>query len=38
MIDQMIRLISDEASMDAPEEIEIPAELIVRGSTRRVGI
>ena len=37
MIEQMIRLISDEALMDAPEEIEIPAELIVRDSTRPVG-
>jgi DNA-binding LacI/PurR family transcriptional regulator len=36
MVEQMIRLISDEASMDAPEEIEIPAELIVRASTRPV--
>jgi DNA-binding LacI/PurR family transcriptional regulator len=36
MIEQMIRLISDDASMDAPEEIEIPAELIVRSSTREI--
>jgi LacI family transcriptional regulator len=36
MIEQMIRLISGEASMDAPEEIEIPAELIVRSSTREI--
>jgi DNA-binding LacI/PurR family transcriptional regulator len=37
MVEQMIRLISDEASMDAPEEIVIPAELIVRASTRPIG-
>jgi len=36
MVEQMIRLISDEASMDAPQEIVIPAELIVRASTRPV--
>ena len=36
MVEEMIRLISNEAFMDAPEEIEIPAELIVRGSTRPV--
>jgi DNA-binding LacI/PurR family transcriptional regulator len=36
MVEEMIRLISDEASMDEPEEIEIPAELIIRGSTRPV--
>jgi DNA-binding LacI/PurR family transcriptional regulator len=37
MVDHMIRLISDEALMDAPEEIEIPAELVVRDSTRPIG-
>jgi DNA-binding LacI/PurR family transcriptional regulator len=36
MIEHMIRLISDPTAMDAPEEIEIPAELVVRRSTRPI--
>ncbi len=36
MIEHMIRLISDRTAMDAPEEIEMPAELIVRRSTRPI--
>jgi DNA-binding LacI/PurR family transcriptional regulator len=38
MVEQMIRLISNEASMDAPEEIKIPAELVIRSSTRPLAV
>jgi DNA-binding LacI/PurR family transcriptional regulator len=37
MVEHMIRLISDRSAMEAPEEIAIPAELVVRRSTRLVG-
>ena len=36
MIDRMMTLISGEAGESEPTAVEIPAELILRGSTRPI--